>query len=259
MKNLTDDDLILFFYGENENPGEIREQLAASPELQARFEALRRVLSAVDSLLVPERPPSYGAQVWARLQPRLAPERRSWWPSFAGLNWAWGGLAAAALLLLAAGFLAGRLWPRQPAGEGEEVQMASALSPAARERILSGTVATHLERSERLLVEVANSEPAGAELAAERAWAQDLLLANRIYRQSARQTGRSRLAAFLDELEPILLELAHTPAEPSAGEMDELRRRIDDNSLLFKMRVVSGRLERQATRSHSDPNKKLTL
>jgi hypothetical protein len=264
MKNLADDDLILFFYGEAENSDEIRERLAASAELRARYEALQRVLSAVDALPVPERPPSYGAQVWARLQPRLAaPERRSWWPAFGGLNWAWGALAAATLLLLAAGFLAGRLWPR-PAGEGVEMAGApSAFSTGARERIFTETVATHLERSERLLVEVANTGPAGEELAAERAWAQDLLLANRIYRQSARQTGRSRLAAFLDELEPILLELAHTPAEPSAGEVDDLRQRIEDSSLLFKMRVVSSRLERQATRHHPDskpdPNRRLTL
>jgi len=109
-------------------------------------------------------------------------------------------------------------------------------------------VAEHLERSERLLVEVSNDEAGELvpERAAERAWARDLLAANRLYRQSTEEGGRPRLAALLDELEPFLLELAHAPEEAPAGEMDDLRQRIEDRALLFKVRVVSRRLENPA-------------
>jgi hypothetical protein len=121
----------------------------------------------------------------------------------------------------------------------------AALPAEARERILTRTVAVHLESSERLLTELANSETDGAvDLSAERRWAQDLLTANRLYRQSARNGGRSRIAALLDELEPLLLEIAHGPSEIPADEIEDLRARIEDQSILFKMRVASQRLER---------------
>lgn len=226
MKHLDDDDLILYLYGEAEDPEAMRRHIESSEELRARCETLRRVLAAVDddALPVPERGEGYGAEVWARLEPRLAreakvlPFRRRFQPA---LRW-----AAAALVLLGVGFGLGRL-------SGPK-----ALPPEARDRILLATVANHLERSERLLVEVANtSEPSG--LAAERAWAQDLLTANRLYRQSAQQAGRPRLAGLLDEIEPFLLDLAHAPDEIPAGDIESLRERIAAQSLLFKVRVAS--------------------
>jgi hypothetical protein len=237
MKEIHDDDLILYWYGEAEDPGEIRAHLDASPELRARYDELRRALEAAgEALPVPARPESYGAEVWARIQPRLDGKVLPFRPRRDVLAWV---AAAAAVLLLAVGFLAGRYWP-QPG----EPQVA-ALPAAARERILVRTVAVHLESSERLLTELANSEADGAvDLSAERRWAQDLLAANRLYRQSARNGGRPRIASLLDELEPLLLEIAHGPSEVPAEEIEDLRARIEDQFILFKMRVASQRLER---------------
>jgi negative regulator of sigma E activity len=233
MKHLEDDDLILYLYGEAEDPEAMRRQIEDSEELRARCETLRRVLAAVDedALPVPERGEGYGAEVWARLQPRLAQEKQARlipFPSRALRQIT--GWAAAALILLAVGFSLGRL--SRPA----------ALPQEARDRILLATVANHLDRSERLLAEVANG-PGPADLSAERAWARDLLTANRLYRQSAQQSGRQRLAGVLDELEPFLLDLAHAPDDLPAEEIEALRERIAAQSLLFKVRVASNRLE----------------
>lgn len=238
MKTYTDDDLVLFFYGEADDPAAIREALAADPGLRARYESLESVLAAVD-LPVPERPEGYGARVWANLRPRL--ERRSFWSFLAGPRLAW---AAAALLLVVIGFVAGRFWPQE--------QVAQTLPEPARDRILSGAVAGHLESSERLLVEVANASPGEElDLSAERAWAQDLLEANRLYRQSARHGGRKRLATLLDELEPFLLELAHATDESSPEEMQALRDRIEEQALLFKVRILGERLEQSARQART--------
>ncbi len=234
MKPLDDDDLILYLYGESEDPEAVRRQIESSAELRARYESLCRVLTAVDDAVpVPERRESYGAEVWARLAPRLVPgewtSRRlsfSIRPRRQAFFW-----AAAALVLLAVGFGLGRLWPRP-----------SALPPQARDRILLARVASHLERSERLLTEVENA-PGSVDLAAERAWARDLLTANRLYRQSTRQAGRQRLASVLDELEPFLLDLSHAPDETPAEELAALRERIASQALLFKVRIASNRLE----------------
>lgn len=243
MRELHEEDLILHYYGESDDPEEIRDLLASSPELSARYEALCRTLDTVaEAAGVPERPESYGAEVWEKLRPRLqspppsrllpfrrAGERRA--PA------SWLGWLAAAVLLVAVGFLAGRFWPRpEPA----------ALSAAARERILTRTMATHLERSERLLTEVANAEADGSvDLSAERRWAEDLLAANRLYRQITQRGGRPMLSSLLDDLEPFLLELAHSPSEMPEEDLADLRARIEEQALLFKMRVVSRRLERK--------------
>jgi hypothetical protein len=234
MKPLEDDDLILYLYGESADPEAVRREIESSAELRARCESLRRVLAAVDGAVpVPERGESYGAEVWARLAPRLAREgRRLSFPVRPRRQApGWVRWAAAALVLLALGFSLGRLGSRP-----------AALPPQARDRILLATVASHLERSERLLTEVANA-PDAADLAAERAWARDLLAANRLYRQSTRQAGRQRLAGVLDELEPFLLDLAHAPDKPPAEELAALRERIASQALLFKVRVASDRLE----------------
>ena len=241
MRELRDEDLILYFYGEAEDPEAIREALASSPELAARYAALRQTLDAAgDALSVPERPDSYGAEVWEKLRPRLqAPRARLLWFRPGGEDRrALAGWLAAAVLLLAVGFLAGRLWPRP----GEAV----ALSAEARERILARTMATHLERSERLFTEVTNAQADGSvDLSAERRWAEDLLAANRLYRQITRREGRPMLSSLLDDLEPFLLELAHSPSEMPAEDLADLRARIEEQALLFKMRVVSQRLERK--------------
>ena len=228
----SDDDLVLFFYGEADDPVALREALAADPGLRARYEALESVLAAVD-LPVPERPEGYGAQVWARLRPRL--ERKPFWSGIFTPRLGW----ATAALLLVIGFVAGRFW-----------QPPQALPQPARDRILAGEVADHLESSERLLAEVANAGES-PDLSAERAWAQDLLEANRLYRQSARHGGRKRLATLLDELEPFLLELAHAPDETSPEELQALRDRIEEQALLFKVRILGERLERSARQART--------
>jgi hypothetical protein len=238
MKTYTDDDLVLLFYGESDDPVAMQEALAADPDLRARFEALESVLSAVD-LPVPERHEGYGARVWARLHPKL--ERRSFWSFLLRPRLAW----ATAALLLVIGFVAGRFW-----------QQPQTLPAPARDRILAGAVAGHLESSERLLVEVANASPSeDLDLSAERAWAQDLLEANRLYRQSARHGGRKRLATLLDELEPFLLELAHATDESSPEEMQALRDRIDEQALLFKVRILGERLEQSARQDRTGKEK----
>ena len=159
---------------------------------------------------------------------------------------AWLGLAAVAVLLLAAGFLLGRLGQPLAAPDAPTTIASandlSALSDEARGRLLAAALTDHLGHSERLLAEVVNASSSGlsgAEL--EQAWAMELLVSNRVYRRAAKRAGQKRIASLLAELEPVLLELAH--AAPGGGdEFDQLRRRVDERGLLFKVRVTEQRL-----------------
>jgi hypothetical protein len=65
------------------------------------------------------------------------------------------------------------------------------------------------------------------------------LAANRLYRETALRTGDTATAALLGDLERVLVDVAASPSTLTQGDLDEVRRRIDSNGLLFKVRVVS--------------------
>jgi hypothetical protein len=143
------------------------------------------------------------------------------------LAWA-GGLAA----LLLAAFLAGRVTSRAPKG----IDLATAPG-VARERLLVAALGEHLEQSERMLLEINNQVPGD-----ERQRAENLLAANRLYRQTATMEGKLALAATLEDLERVLLDVAHSPDRLSPDQLRLLRARVDDDGLLFKVKVLGLRL-----------------
>ena len=90
-----------------------------------------------------------------------------------------------------------------------------------------------------------NTEPAptrAADLASERNRAEQLVWANRLYRETAAATGDSSVVDLLDQLERVLVEVAASSPNSSQRELDDVRRRIESGSLLFKVRVVSSDL-----------------
>jgi hypothetical protein len=129
----------------------------------------------------------------------------------------------------------------------------SAPSPApaaaderVRERILLVAVGDHLERSQMLLIELANA-PRGraADIGIEQGWAQELVGANRLYRQAALRAGEPAVAGVLDELERLLVEVAHAPEQLRPAQLEKLQRRIEARGLLFKVRVLESRVRQQ--------------
>ena len=59
---------------------------------------------------------------------------------------------------------------------------------------------------------------------------------------------------MLDELERNLIEIVHSPSRISAADLEQIRRRIDAASLLFKVRVMSDELrQREGARDRSTP------
>jgi len=229
MTHPTEEQLVLYYYGEGDGSPGIRDHLDACEACRAEYANLQRVLNVVDSAPVPERAADYGAQVWSRLQHSLG--RRwwilpVWWPA---RHWA---AAAAVAMLMVAAFLAGRYYPKaQPPQTAGAAQV--------RERILLVAVGDHLERSQVVLVELVNAQPGQPlDITSERARAEDLVAANRLYRQTAARAGDARVAGVLDELEPLLLEIAHSPGRLTAEESDQLRERIAGAGILFKVRVA---------------------
>ncbi len=203
---------------------ELLQHLADCDDCRSRFESLRDLLDWARNYPVPERDPSYGHEVWARLLPHL-PKRKQ---HFRWLGW-WSIVPGVAALLVVA-FFSGMLI---------EQQRQEGISSEARERIFLMTVSDHLERSQIVLTELLNSVPGSLDWSDERDRARDLIAENRLLRQSALHAGDRSNAALLDELERVLLGVANSPSDITADELDNLRRDIQSEGLLFKVRITS--------------------
>jgi hypothetical protein len=239
-QHLTEDDLVLHFYGELDGPtaGRAEQHLSACRDCRDSFVRLQHVMAAVDAMPEPVLPDGFERVVWARLEPALAAPRRRWF-SWLALTPAPVALAATVVVLVTAAFFAGRVTREEPA--------ATAASTAElRERVLLADVGEHLDRSQMMLVDLVSADPAEIDMRTERQRAEELVAANRLYRQTAAATGEARIEELLDELERLLVELAASPDQLSTEEMGQVRERLDANGLLFKVRVLSSTLrERQ--------------
>ena len=242
MNHLTEEELVLRYYGEEVQTPSAERHLAECLECRETYSSLQRVLNVVDSLPVPERNSEYGAEVWRKIRPAI-PSRRKWLtlPSF---EWRWAAAAAATAALMAAAFVAGRHFPQNAApGQAGRPQITAAADPQAGEKVLLVAVGDYLERSQMVLIELANADPKGKlDISAERHRAADLVSESRLYRQTAQHTGDSTVTTTLDELDRVLLEIAHGPDEVSAAELEHLQKRLESEGILFKMRVLGSKV-----------------
>jgi hypothetical protein len=238
MNHLSEEDLILIYYAEPGAPRHAKAHLAECAECRAAAAALAQSLTLCNDLAVPERSAEFGRDTWTRLVPALSihPEPKRLWRVPVWLT------ATALTVLLVAVFFAGRLSRPAP---GPSPVLAG-LSDQARERILAITVADHLDRVQNLLTEIDDDNGAGPEgFADNRARAEDLVQEERLMRQSLAIQGKTATTNFLDEVETVLTEAAHTPDSASAEQVRDLRDRIEAGSLLFKVRVVESNLRNE--------------
>jgi hypothetical protein len=249
MKHLDDEEMILWHYGESgddTHPMEdARAHLLECRECGARYASLVSVLDAVEAVAVPERGPEYPAQVWKKIGRDVSASRWVRWPRTAPWNWAAATAAAAALLV--AGFVAGRYSlsapPAEPLLTTNALLTSMPADAGAGKRVLRLAVADHLERSQMVLVELANSNPkfnrsGHLNILSEQERAEALVSENRLYRQSAQFAGQTAVAGVLEELERVLLDITHGPSEISARELDALRQRLESEGILFKIHVL---------------------
>jgi hypothetical protein len=244
--HLTEDDLVLHYYGEMDGAAETAavRHLRECRDCHAAYNRLQRVLAAVEAAPAADIPDGFERVVWARLEPNLRQDR-GWRWFFGPARLAWGATVA---LLVAGAFVAGRQWREAPVAPAAPI-VATAAPSQIRERILLVDLGEHLDRSQMMLVELVSGDPdAPADLSTERERAVQLVAANRLYRQTAIATGDRAVAALLDELERVLVDVAASPDEPSIEDLRDVRQRIDAEGLLFKVRVAASKIRERQTK-----------
>lgn len=243
MRHLREEQLVALYYGDVDRPETLIEHLRECRACRENFESLQRTLAVMKELPVPERDANYGSQVWFAISQRLnaidtpKESHRSVWFGLRRLV-AVGALAAAIVVA----FFAGRYWPRAAS------HVAVADAAQVRQGVLLLAVSDHLDHAQMVLLELANadeSQPirggteATVNMQTEQARAQKLLVSNRLYEQTAQQTGDVEIENILNALEPVLLEISHSPDEISSQQFQQIQDRIRNASILFKIRVVS--------------------
>jgi hypothetical protein len=285
MRHPSEEELIAYREGEAAESAATTEHLRDCAECRAEFARLdaelEAVFAAMDTLDVPDPGREFAQRVWQQIVPNLQPkgqrklpatpqatlqperelaksreESVGWWQRLVSQGIftprRFAALAGVAALLLVA-FFAGR------STKTPGVPIATN-SVDMREKVLLLAVGEHLGRSEMMLTELSNTEAKkGAaqliDISAEQKRAEDLLSENRLYRQTALEQGDGRIANVLDELERVLLDVAHSPGEVTGAQLEAIRERIDDGGILFKVRVVGEELEERQRATPADSDK----
>jgi len=254
MNHLNEEQLILFYYGEEGDTLTVGQHLEECGQCRELYSSLQRVLNVVDSLPVPECGADYGQRVWQRIERQIPAGRGSRWAAWLRPQWRWAAASAAFAALLVAAFVAGRFFPR---GGKPAVQLtATDLRP--NERVLMVAVGDYLERSQMVLIELANANPTGdLDISAEQERAGDLVSETRLYRQTAAHTGDTAVTSVLDELERVLLDITHSPSELSPEELVKMRKRLEAEGILFKIRVLGSNVRNQDALAANTAGQKL--
>jgi hypothetical protein len=239
MNHLTEEQLIEHYYEESPQPARVARHLRECNACAEAYAELRSDLDAIEPITAPARDAAHGEQVWQSIrnfvpiyqqkQQRLA-QRFSY---LKGLSF-----ATACILLIAVAFLAGRQWENYQ----RPPQIQTAANNPTRQPIVLVVLGDHLGRSERFLVALRHGD-SGESTALVKAEAQDLLSANRLYRESAIKSGDPAFAAALDRLERVLVEVANEPDDASPARLAELQKELNTDGLLFEVRVLRSHVQ----------------
>jgi hypothetical protein len=231
MKHLGEDEFIDLYYGEATNPANTH--LRACRDCSAKYADFKLSMDTIQASVVPKQDADYGERVWETLRPRLIPYERKAAAWHGWTQWRIAALAFSFAMLLTVGFLGGRYWERKSA-----THPIVAGNPAAAKRVVLVVLTDHLDRTERLLVELNHTDfPNRIQNAQLQSEARELLASNRLYRASASDAGDVVLAGALDRLEGVFAEIANNPHLTEA-DLERVRKDMNTEGILFEIRVL---------------------
>src|SRR4051812_28533934 len=102
MNHLSEEQIVLHYYGDAEGPSEeIERHLASCPDCRAEFSRVQTMLKQIEPLDVPEPPQGFEEKTWLNLRDQL-PEKGSFFRRLFRPQQKWALAGLMALLLAAA-------------------------------------------------------------------------------------------------------------------------------------------------------------
>lgn len=234
MKHLSEDELIELYYGEGTSAASAH--LKACRACSAQYAELKRGVDAIQLAPMPQRSAEYGDRVWESVRPQLIPypKKTARWRTW--VHWRATALAVSCAMLLAVAFVGGRYWERIAFRKANVSG-----NPQPSQRVVLVVLTDHLDRTERLLVQLEHTDsPDRGESAQLQSEARELLASNRLYRVTASNAGDPAMAGALDRLEGVLAEIANDP-NLTATDLERVRKDMNTKGILFEIRVLRER------------------
>ena len=230
MNHLTEEQLIEHYLGEGGNRVVVETHLRICSRCEQAYEEICNAMG-VRAPEPPPREPDTASESGSQFEGSCCRSRQSRraatfsWPSLC-----WPVLACSDL-------------PQRLSGDryGKDAQASiAATNPAQqKERVVLVILGDHLDRSERLLVQLNHAGADQGDLDSSlQAEARQLLPDNRLYRQAVSAEGDPMVTAALEHLERVLLELANSPERLNSSSIARIEREMNTDSLLFQIRVL---------------------
>jgi hypothetical protein len=131
---------------------------------------------------------------------------------------------------------------------GEQFASIPATSEPVRSADAETMTAIHFETSERLLLAFKNvrldDASAAQEVSYERKRAKQLVYQNMLLKREADASGDVQVASLLENLEPILIDIANLPDQPDENTVRAIRERVERKNIVGLLRVNSTALAR---------------
>jgi hypothetical protein len=244
MSHLSEEELIEHYYaGQGADPvGKAfriaQRHLDGCATCAAESAKLADDMKEMDGLEYDKLSVAYGESVWDRVAQRLpaqaveeAPRRRAPW----GMMLGW---AAASAVLVVGAFEIGRMWEQRQHPQIAQVKPAA----SAPRQVVVVVLGDHLDRSERLLVELKHANGEDTDVVRPmREEAQALLVANHVFLEDADKSGDAALTQALDHLGHLLSDVANAPGGLDKASIERLQEEMQSEGLLFKVRVLRSR------------------
>ena len=255
MKHLTKEEIVEHFFSDGGSRASriAKRHLDGCTECAAEFARVTEDLNAMRGMDFTKLPADYGESVWSRVSAELPEKtianpqvRRLTWR----LGWGWGlGYAAASAVLVMGAFEIGRVWEQRQRAQ-HPVANLTMRAPVERQVVVV-VLGDHLDRSERLLVELKHADGEDAEVVTPlREEARSLLAANREFQEDADKGDDASLKEALDHLDHFLNDVANEPGGLNAASIARLQKEMKADGLLFKVRVLRSRSPHRETTVH---------
>jgi hypothetical protein len=257
MEHLSPEGLVAMYYNDEapEATKSAQNHVAECADCAAAYRSLENDLKALGTVEAPERGEDYGERMWQRVAAELPAAGGAaatlgfhstvLKPASKWRSWMWMGLsyAAGCAVLATAAFYVGTVWEHQQHLKREAARDALR-KPGAPEkpRVVVVVLGDHLDRSERLLVELKHADADNQELVRPlRDEARGLLAANHVFREDADKSGDEDLSQALDKLDKLLREIANEPGGLNKASLERLQQEMTNEGLLFEVRVLRSR------------------